>query len=88
MVSFVYEVIFSPRARKGFSKLEKTLQARILAVLERIRIRPLPHLQKLVGSNAFKVRVGDYRILVDLNAATQQLIVLKIGHRRNVYNWF
>ncbi|MCK5177615.1 MAG: type II toxin-antitoxin system RelE/ParE family toxin, partial [Candidatus Aenigmarchaeota archaeon] len=66
-------------------KLEKNIQKRIIAVLERIRIRPEAHVKKLVGESAYKLRVGNYRILMDIDNGTLLIMVIKIGHRKNVY---
>lgn len=84
---FMYEIVLSSRAEKELHKLEKGVQVRVLAVLERIRIRPELHLQKLVGSDSYKVRIGDYRAIVDLDKTKQVLFVLRVGHRRNVYDF-
>lgn len=81
----MYEIIFTPNAEKFFLKLEKSIQERILAKLERIRIRPGAFLEKLVGDRAFKLRVGNYRILIDLDQGNLIILVIKIGHRRNIY---
>lgn len=82
----MYELLFSHNARKQFLKLEKQVQERIVSVLERIRIRPEAHVTKLVGDPAFKLRVGDYRILVDIDQGKLLILVIKIGHRRNIYD--
>jgi mRNA interferase RelE/StbE len=83
----MYELVFSSRAEKELQKLEKEILVRVIAVLERIRIRPELHLQKLVGQDSYKVRIGDYRAIVDLDKEKQVLFVLRVGHRRNVYDF-
>ena len=80
-----YDVVFSDKALKQLKKLERDVQERIIAVLERIRIRPEDHVQKLVGDKAYKVRVGDYRILMDIDNKELRILVLKVAHRKNVY---
>jgi mRNA interferase RelE/StbE len=57
-----YEIIFSDKAFKQLKKLEKRIQERIIATLERIRIRPESYVTKLVGDPGFKLRVGAYRV--------------------------
>jgi len=81
-----YEVIFSDRALKQLKKLEKKVQIRIIAALERIRIRPEAHVTKLVGDPGYKLRVGDYRVIMDIDNQKLQILVLKAGHRKNVYS--
>ena len=80
-----YDVIFSDKALKQLKKMERDVQERIIAVLERIRIRPEDYVQKLVGDKAYKVRVGDYRILMDIDNNELRILVLKVAHRKNVY---
>ena len=82
----MYEIIFSDKAGKQFSKLEKSLQERIISSLERIRIRPEAYVTKLVGDPAYKLRVGDYRVILDIDQGKLIILVLKIGHRKNIYN--
>ncbi len=81
----MYEVIFSNNAKKQLYKLEKNLQERIIAALERIRIRPQVYTTKLIGDPGYKLRVGDYRIIMDIDNNNLIILVIKIGHRREIY---
>ena len=82
----MYEVVFTDKAKKELRKLEPQIQKRILDGLERIRIRPEAYITKLVGDRAYKFRVGDYRILLDTDGVMLVLLVIKVAHRKNVYN--
>ena len=66
-------------------KLEKIVQKRIISTLERIRIRPEAYIEKLVDEIGYKIRVGDYRILMDIQRQELIILVIKVGHRKNVY---
>lgn len=79
----MYEIIISEKAFKEISKLEKSIQKRIINGLERIRFRPEAYVKKLVGDPEYRLRVGDYRIILDINK--NNLLVLKVGHRKNIY---
>lgn len=81
----VYEIVFTETAKRQLSKLEKDLQKRIVSTLERIRIRPEDYLIKLVGYPVYKLRVGDYRVIIDLDKNQLLILVIKVGHRKNVY---
>jgi len=81
----MYELIFSDKAKSQFSKLEKNVQERIGAVLERIKMRPEHFVEKLIGEPGYKLRVGDYRIILDIDNNNLLILVIKIGHRRNIY---
>lgn len=80
-----YEIIFSDKALHQLEKLEKNVQERIIAVLERIRIRPETYVTKLVGDPGYKLRVGDYRIIMDIDNKILKILILKVGHRKNIY---
>ncbi len=81
-----YEIIFSDKALKQLKKMEKNVQERIIAVLERIRIRPEAYVTKLVGDPGYKLRVSDYRIIMDIDNQKLLILVLKVGHRKNIYD--
>lgn len=78
-----YTVLFSQSSKKDFDRLDKNLQKRAIAVLERIRVRPEDFVTKLVGYPAYKLRVGDYRIILDIEM--DKLLILKIGHSKSIY---
>jgi len=80
----MYEVIISDKALKALKKLEHNVQARIISALERIRIRPESFVTKLVGEPGYKLRVGDYRVILDIDNKQIIILVFKIGHRRNI----
>ena len=82
----MYEIIFSEKAEKQLKKLEKDVQGRIISVLERIRIRPESYIERLVGEQVYKLRVGDYRVIMDLENNRLIVLILKVGHRKNVYD--
>lgn len=81
----MYEIIFSQKAKKQLMKLERTLQERIIGALERISIRPEAYITKLVRDPGYKLRVGDYRIIMDIDNTILLVLVIKIGHRRDIH---
>jgi mRNA interferase RelE/StbE len=81
----LYEIIFSQKAKKQLFKLEKNIQERIITALERIRIRPEAYITKLVGDPGFKLRIGDYRVIMDINNNNLLILVIKVGHRKDIY---
>lgn len=82
----MYELIYSPSALKQLEKLEQDLKKRILIALERLRIRPEScDIKKLVGITGYRFRVGDYRIIFDMEKDKLIILILQIGHRKNIY---
>ena len=84
----MYEIVFTKEAKKQLEKLEKEVQLRITSALERIRINPERHAKKLAGSDAYRLRVGDYRVILDIQKNILVILVIKVGHRKNIYNQF
>jgi len=82
----MYEVILTQKAENQLKKLEKNIQERIIAVLERVRIRPEIYFQRLVGEKLYKLRVGDYRVIADINNTKLIIFIIKVGHRKNIYD--
>ena len=81
----MYEIEFSKTAEKQFYKLERDAQARILSSLERLKVRPQRYIERLVGSKYYKLRVDDYRVILDIQEHKLIIFVIEVGHRRNVY---
>ena len=54
-----------------------------LAGLETIP-RP-PDVKKLKGRDAWRIRVGDYRVIYEIHDRVLQIIVITVGHRREIY---
>ena len=81
----MYDIIFTEKVERELGKLEKSIQERIFAVLERVKIRPESYFQRLVGEKAYKLRIGDHRVIADI--LDDKIIILKVGHRRNVYDF-
>ena len=80
---------FSKKAEKQFKKLDDIIQSRIKrAVFERLVTNPKLALIPLTGdkSNLYKFRVGDYRLLCLRDDEKLHVLVIKVKHRKDVYN--
>lgn len=81
----MYDVEFSETAARELYKLEGKIQKRIVASLERLRIRPFHFVKRLFNSPYYRLRVGDYRILLDIRENRLLIFVIELGHRKNIY---
>ena len=81
----MYSIEFSQTAEKQIYKLEKKVQERIINVLERIRIRPFHFVKRIVGSPYYRLRAGDYRVIMDIKQDKLTIFVIEVGHRENIY---
>ena len=81
----MYTVLLTKKAKIQLNSLEKHIQKRIISVLERIRIRPEKYVKKLVGDPSYRLRVGDYRIIMDIEHDKLLILVIKVGHMKHIY---
>ena len=81
----MYEVVWSERSKKDLECLEKLLIRRIVDKVEGVRAVPHHFLERLVGSREWKLRVGDYRVFIDLDDKNKILRVLHVEHRKKAY---
>ena len=81
----MYSLIYSQDAVKQLKKLDKDIQDRILSTLERCKIRPYAHLKKISGTKYFRLRVGHYRVIIDIQGDKLRIFVIQIGHRKKIY---
>ena len=73
-------------AERQFLKLQGSLQSRIKSKLFSLEVEPRPHgNQKLHGTDFFRIRIGDYRVIYSIDDTRKIVKVLDIGHRREVY---
>ena len=82
----VYRVEIQRSAERDLDRLATTLFDRISARLAAFAEEPRPPgAEKLTGLNAFRVRVGDYRIIYEVDDSARVVVVTRIRHRREVY---
>ena len=80
-----YEILFAKRAFDQFGKLEKDVREKIADKLETICDDPFKHVRKLHGFNLYRLRVGDYRVIMSIEKGKLIVFVLEVGHRNTVY---
>jgi mRNA interferase RelE/StbE len=82
-----YRVEFTKSAAKALRSIPRKDQKRIAKKIDQMTVAlPSPETTKLKGNNPFhRVRVGNYRIIYEVNAGCLLILILKIGHRKDVY---
>jgi mRNA interferase RelE/StbE len=83
-----YRVEFTSAAARQVKKLPRRARDRMLDAIEDLRDDPRPHgAKKLVGEQtAWRLRIGDYRVIYDVLDAELIVTVVRAGHRREVYD--
>lgn len=82
-----YRVEFTAAAARQVKKLPKPARDRVLDAIEDLGEDPRPHgAKKLVGEQtAWRIRVGDYRVIYDVLDAELTVTVVRAAHRREAY---
>jgi mRNA interferase RelE/StbE len=82
-----YQIDFVPAARRQFQKLSRDLQERLARTIDGLADNPRPHgAIKLEGAeDAYRIRVGDYRIIYEIRDTVLTVLIVRVGHRREVY---
>ena len=81
-----YHIDITPRAERQIRQLEHSISARVFQAIERLAANPRPpNSIKLQGSEAYRMRVGDYRIIYGIDDAACIVAIRQVGHRRDVY---
>ena len=82
----MYQVVVSNKAEKVLAKLPNTVYNRMASALRKLALNPRPAgCKKLRGRNAWRIRVGDYRAIYEIQDEILQVVVITVGHRRNIY---
>lgn len=81
----MYEVIFDEKAIEFLEKLPKNTSTRIFNKIMQAKTNPLHYFERLTGRKDHKLRVGDYRVIADIESAERIIKITLIGHRKNVY---
>ena len=81
-----YTVLILPSAQKQLDKLPNAIATRIEDRLLDLENDPRPPgCKKLKGRDAWRIRIGDYRVIYEINDGRLIVTVIAIGHRREVY---
>jgi mRNA interferase RelE/StbE len=82
----IMKIRMKKTARKELRALEKRTQIRIAKALRPLRSNPRPPGSvKLKGRDEYRIRVGDYRVIYEIQDDVLIVLLVKIAHRSNVY---
>jgi mRNA interferase RelE/StbE len=82
-----YRIILAPAVVNELRKLDPPSRRRIQAAIELLADDPRPPaaIQLVGGSGEWRVRTGDFRIIYEIDDGELRVLVLRAGHRREVY---
>ncbi len=81
-----YRIELKTSVNKDFRPIPSQDIERIISKIDSLATDPRPAgASKLVGTQAWRVRTGNYRIIYQIDEQTQSITIIKIGHRNAVY---
>lgn len=82
-----YRIELSPTAVRQLRRLDRTAQRRVQAAIELLADEPRPSGAKQLvgGAGEWRVRTGDYRIVYEIRDQVLLVLVVAVGHRREIY---
>lgn len=81
-----YALSILPRAKRQLKRLGDPSYSRIVDGIRSLTANPRPHgCRKLTGRDGYRIRVGDYRVIYEVDDSARQVLVLDIGHRKDIY---
>ena len=80
------KILFVKSAEKELLYLNKNLGQRIIQKINLLKNDPYgQNSQKLEGGKGYRIRIGDYRVVYTINNENKIILVIKIGHRKEIY---
>jgi len=83
-----YKVEYTSKARKDLKKLPLDITQSIILSINSIKIDPYSYVKKIKGTKnhpLYTHRVGEHRVILDIEDDRLLIIVIEVGHRRNIY---
>ncbi|MCC8166415.1 MAG: type II toxin-antitoxin system RelE/ParE family toxin [Planctomycetes bacterium] len=81
-----YTIRFVPNIGRQLSRLDPSAVRKIKIAIDSLAHDPRPHgCIKMQGEPTYRIRVGNYRVVYEINDTSITVLVVKIGHRRDVY---
>jgi mRNA interferase RelE/StbE len=83
-----FKVLLHPKAAKELQKTEEHIRTRIVESAKQLREKPDKTGKALKQSDFWSLRVGDYRVIYEIDQNKKQVIILFVGHRSKVHDDF
>lgn len=81
-----YQLEITATARRDFQRLPSQAKQRALVAIDALASEPRPPgCKKLRGHDVYRIRVGDYRVLYEVNDGEEVVTVLRVKHRKDAY---
>jgi mRNA interferase RelE/StbE len=83
----MFELKIDRAVERSLKKLPQDVAVNLLKAMKELTVEPLPHgCRKIVGTDrSYRIRVGDYRIVYEVDEAGRLVVIHAAGHRKDVY---
>ena len=83
----MYTVEITAYAKKQFKQIGSEAEVKLTAAIRKLANDPRPHGHiKLKGREAYRIRVGNYRVIYEIHDKQLLVLVVEVGHRRDIYD--
>jgi len=79
-------IVITTHAKKDLEKLDSDTRKRVYIALEHLITGQRVDIKKLKGSENYRIRVGDYRVIIEISKQAVTVYTLRVLHRREVYD--
>jgi len=82
-----YSIEITSSALKSLGSLPREVQVRIRRAIDRLAEKPFPaNIKKMEGEeHTYRLRIGDYRVVYEIHGRRLVILILRVGHRKDVY---
>ena len=81
-----YDLKIQKNAQKSLSKISEPFQTKIINKIYALANDPYYNAKKLTGREAYRIRIGNYRVIYEINNNELVVLVVSIGHRKDIYS--
>lgn len=82
----IYQIFIEKSAQKKLSIIPEPFQDKIIAEIGLLADNPRPFgCKKLTGRNAWRIRIGKYRVIYEINEKDKSVLIVTLGHRKDIY---
>ena len=82
-----FTVLLDPKAARSLRKMQASIRSRLVESMKVLAESPEKG-DQLRPSRFWRLRVGDYRVIYEIDRQSNRVIILYVGHRKNVYDEF
>ena len=82
----MYQIVIFRSAQKALSHLPDDVYLKVCEKIRHLSLNPRPFgCKKLIARPAWRIRVGDYRVIYEISDRGRTVTIIHVGHRRDVY---